>query len=906
MILIKKRTSASQPATDGTVSFSLRRRNADSECKKVTVSVNNLCKSVSRVPLEIAAVALPLPVEQTYSYAVPRAMQKIVRVGSAVLVPFGRRSLTGIVTAEGKALKSIVTMEGKALDAGKTRNEKRVLKEILDILDTEPAITGDQMKLAQWIADYYLCGLGEVLRAALPPGIGSSSEQRISRIKLEDPTAAEDGSMPAAAEDSPIPLSKKDKEILDALPESGSVSVKSLLLQNPSVTRSQLQRLESRGLLAIEFMLRGPRTTIRKMVIVHLSGPAAREEPGGIKQRAVLNALRHRARSNTANEGVTLDSGLPRDELLKQTGASTATVKRLQELGFVTLSEREIDRSRARTTNTEAIKPPPNHDLDPTQVNAIERIGSAIVAGRFETFLLHGVTGSGKTEVYIEALKLTRKQGKSGIILVPEISLTPQTVARFRSHFGEEIAVLHSRMSPGERFDAWRGIRAGKYPVVIGPRSAVLAPVDNLGLIVVDEEHEQSYKQFDPAPRYHARDVAVVRARQASAACVLGSATPSLESLTNAQTKKYILLSMPERVKTHGRRAKLPEVRVVDMRNRSATENGSSVLSTILSDAIEKRLLSGEQIILLQNRRGYAPTVRCEQCNWAPDCPDCSVTMIYHKSRRHLRCHYCGRTRKLPPRCPSCGNESVLQLGIGTQRVEEEILNRFPTARVARMDLDTTTFKNAHHKILDRFARGEADILLGTQMVSKGLDFGNVSLVGIIDADTGIYLPDIRAEERTFQLLTQVAGRAGRAELPGEVILQTHNPGHRVIQYAMQHDYDRFARNVLPERQALDYPPFGRIIAVLFSGPDANRVNRIALDWCREARKIDSSITILGPSPSFIGRIRKNHRSQILIKIERLRSHRGTRALIRQTNKALGNPPRNYRIAVDVDPIGLA
>jgi len=826
--------------------------------------------------LEIAAVALPLPIEKTYSYSVPPALRDIVRIGSAVLVPFGHQSLTGIVT-----------MEGKSLPDG-----KGALKSITDVLDIKPVISGDQLKLAEWIADYYLCAVGEVLRAALPPGIGSSSEQRISR------TYRSEGS---------LQISAAEKKILSAIPESGAVSVKSILRQEPSITRSQLRALQSKGLVSIEFTLRGPRTAIRKQVIVHLSPSAPSKKPTGSKQQAVLKKLRPDDASRVTNAGLmpSRDKGIPRDELLKKTGASTTTIKRLQELGYLTLSLQEVDRSRIFAGNTEAIISPPNHVLDPAQTDAIERIGGAIEDDRFETFLLHGVTGSGKTEVYIEALKMARRRGKSGIILVPEISLTPQTVARFRSHFGEEIAVLHSRMSPGERFDAWRGIRNGTYPIVIGPRSAILAPVENLGLIVVDEEHEQSYKQFDPSPRYHARDVAVVRARQISAACVLGSATPSLESLTNATSGKYTLLSMPERVKTNGRRATLPEVRVVDMRRKKSTGNGSSVLSEVLSDAIEKRLSSGEQVILLQNRRGYAPTVRCEECNWAPDCPDCSVTMIYHKSRRHLRCHYCGRTRKLPARCPSCASESVLQLGIGTQRVEEEIKDRFPDARVARMDLDTTAGKNAHHKILDRFASGKADILLGTQMVSKGLDFGNVSLVGIIDADTGIYLPDIRAEERTFQLLTQVAGRAGRADLPGEVILQTHNPGHRVIQYAMRHDYDRFARTILPERSALGYPPFGRIIAVLFSGPDAGRVNRLATDWCREANRIDSSVTILGPSPSFIGRVRRNHRAQILLKIERTRSHRHIRELIRRTSKALGHPPRNYRIAVDVDPVGL-
>lgn len=825
--------------------------------------------------MEIAAVALPLPIEQSYSYGVPPELRGIVRIGSAVLVPFGRQTLTGIVIDEGES------MEG----------EGRSLKPITDILDAEPAITGDQITLARWISEYYLCSMGEVLRAALPPGLTSSSKLRLER------------NSPVPGPDPGAPLTEMEQTILSTLPETGSVSIRSFLRELPAVTRQQLRKLESRGLLSKKLVVSGPRARARKLIHVHLCDAAPTDEPRGKLQLLVVEALREAAQEDAeAHIGAI---GMARETLIKQTGASTTTIKRLQEMGFVRLSEKEIDRSRSTVAALAAVKPPPHHELNPDQVGAIERITEAIEGDRFETFLLHGVTGSGKTEVYIEALKTARKRGKSGIVLVPEIALTPQTVARFRSHFGEEIAVMHSRMSPGERFDAWRGIRAGTYSIVIGPRSAVLAPVGNLGLIVVDEEHEQSYKQFDPAPRYHARDVAVMRASQNAAVCVLGSATPSLESITNARNGKYSLLSLPQRIVVDGQRARLPAVRIVDMRTKSIPGESFHILSRPLVEAIALRLAAEEQIILLQNRRGYAPIIRCEQCNWAPDCPDCSVTMTYHKSHRHLRCHYCGKTRRLPPSCPECGYDSVLQLGVGTQRVEEEILAHFPEARVARMDLDTTSTRNAHHRILDRFARREADILLGTQMVAKGLDFANVSLVGIIDADTGMHLPDIRAEERTFQLLTQVAGRAGRADIPGEVILQTKNPGHRVIQYATQHDYHRFVDNILPERAALDYPPYGRIVAVLVTGPDEAVVSRLARDWCRTALQIDSTLTLLGPSPSFISRVRQNHRVQILIKIEPQKSHRNVRDSIRRTNKSLGNPPRNYRISIDVDPAGL-
>ncbi|HYG69777.1 MAG TPA: primosomal protein N', partial [Anaeromyxobacteraceae bacterium] len=415
----------------------------------------------------------------------------------------------------------------------------------------------------------------------------------------------------------------------------------------------------------------------------------------------------------------------------------------------------------------------------PAQAAALGEIEGALAAGRPRTFLLHGVTGSGKTEVYIRAIRAALAQGKTALVLVPEIALTPQTVRRFRAHFGDRVAVLHSRMSDGERYDAWRAIRDGRYPIVIGPRSAVFAPLENLGLVVVDEEHEASYKQFDPAPRYHARDVAVMRAHRAGAVCVLGSATPSLESLANAKAAKYRLLKMPERVPVRGKQpAPLPPVRVVDLAREKEVRRLKGALSHDLRNAIRARLDRREQVILLQNRRGYAPVLTCDDCGFTPHCRDCAVSLTVHKPRRQLRCHYCGWTERQPDACPKCGSGALALLGAGTQRVEEELAEAFPEARVLRMDLDTTARRGAHRRLLDAFGSGEADVLLGTQMVAKGLDFPRVTLVGVVNADTGMLLPDFRAAERTFQLLAQVAGRAGRRDLPGEVILQTRNPGH--------------------------------------------------------------------------------------------------------------------------------
>ncbi len=778
-------------------------------------------------------------------------------VGHGVVVPFGKRTLTGIVTD--------VTHEAPDFEA----------KDIIGTVDEKALLTAEQLQLTKWISEYYLCSWGEAARASLPPGVDTVSEYRIQKCPFEDTG----------------PLSDIQKQLLSFIPTDSTVSLTGLRKTVPEASLDRLRGLESRGFLRIERGLRAPRTRVRYDQFVRLAGGAPEHPLRGVRQQAVMEAMMESDAS----------SGILQSQLLQKTGATSSTIRRLADLGLLAVEKREIDRS---ARNGSSGKPTSRIELNEHQKVAVNAITTAIHASGYKTFLLHGITGSGKTEVYIESLKKVRECGKSGIILVPEISLTPQTVQRFRSRFGNEIAVLHSRMGSGERFDAWRRIRSGQYPIVIGPRSAILAPVSNLGFIVVDEEHESSYKQFDPAPRYHARDVAVMRAQLNHAICVLGSATPSLESLANAENQKYTLLSMPERVETNTGKAVLPDVRIVDLRTERNPDEPNSVISKPLREAIRLRLAKNQQVILLQNRRGYAPSIRCHTCNWAPECPDCSVSMTYHKVKRHLRCHYCGRTAGLPRSCPDCG-AAVSQLGIGTQRVEEELEATFPDAVVARMDLDTTSAKDSHHKILEDFANGKSDILLGTQMVAKGLDFERVTLVGVIDADTGLSLPDIRAEERSFHLLTQVAGRAGRADLPGEVFFQTRNPGHRIIQFALRHDYERFARELLDERRALGYPPEGKLVAVLFSGPVEHQVMAFARRWSQIATELDPEIHLLGPSASYIGKVRKLYRVQVMIKRGRGDPHKRVREVIRRTNVQIGTPPKGYRIAVDVDPVGL-
>ncbi|WP_072715706.1 primosomal protein N' [Rhodothermus profundi] len=823
---------------------------------------------------DMVQVALPLPLMQCFTYRVPPAWQDAVQPGCRVLVPFGRRHLTGVVVPEAPP--------ASLPDS---------LKPILDVLDDEPALTEELLQLTRWMADYYVCSWGEVIRAALPPGLEIESRRRLYP-----------GQPPAE------PLSERAAAVLRLVAAHPGITIRRLRQELGSTPYGLLHRLVRAGLLRLEEALEAPRVQIKKERHVRFAPayrtPAAQEQLlhrlRGARQRALVAALQA-----LQLEGVTEP---PRATLLARAGAPPATLRRLVEQGILELVDKEVIRSPLEAEPPPAPSPITFH---PEQQAALDRIAEAIDARRFETFLLHGVTGSGKTEVYIAALKRVRRQGRTGIILVPEIALTPQTVQRFRAHFGDEVAVLHSRMSEGERYDTWRQLRTGRYPIVIGPRSAVLAPLENLGLIVVDEEHERSYKQFDPAPRYHARDVAVYRAYLNNAVCVLGSATPSLESYLNARRGKYTLLEMQRRAPTVGRTpARLPQVRLIDLRH-TRLANGNP-LAPPLVRAIAHRLERGEQVILLQNRRGFAPVLECTACGWSPHCPHCSVTLTYHKVPHQLRCHYCGYATRHPNTCPQCSAATLEPLGTGTQRVEEALQTLFPEARVLRMDLDTTRGRRAHHHLLSRFARGEADILLGTQMVAKGLDFPRVTLVGVVNADTGLLLPDFRADEHTFQLLMQVAGRAGRADRPGEVLLQTRNPDHRVFRYLLRHDYVALALELLAERQQLGYPPYTRLAVVECSGPEETRVQELARSWAERFHHLQQQtpgghlIEVLGPTPALHERLKGRYRYHVLLKAPRRSDAPALQPLLRRTLESFPSLPRSYRLTLDIDPAGLS
>ena len=594
---------------------------------------------------------------------------------------------------------------------------------------------------------------------------------------------------------------------------------------------------------------------------------------------------------------------LSSSDLYQATGASKSSLDALVRKKLCTLEKREVVRDYYNDLQVEA---PKKVILNADQQKSLDAVKNSTESENFDTMLLHGVTGSGKTQVYIEAIHHIRSKGKTAIVMVPEIALTPQMVRRFRAHFGDKVAVFHSRMTPGERYDSWRKTWEGEHHIVIGPRSAIFAPLKNVGLIVVDEEHEPSYKQNDQVPRYNARDVAIVRAKIENAVVVLGSATPAVESFYNTHTKKFKLLTMPNRIDD----VPMPTINIVDMRYEPKIigRKDPIIFSRKLREKIDEKVSKGEQIILFLNRRGFATIFKCKDCGYLAKCENCDITLTYHLRGKLLKCHYCGYTQRAMETCPECSGQDVLLRGIGTQRVEEELHTLFPGITSLRMDTDTTKGRRAHDTVLTKFGSGKHSVLLGTQMVAKGLDFPNVTLVGVISADTELLFPDFRAAERTFQLLTQVAGRAGRKQKTGEVIIQTFSSDHYSLQYAKKHDYDNFFKSELFDRRGLNYPPYSRMINVLFKGPELERVERAATQLAELIPQNDA-YRILGPSPAQLSKIQNKYRWQILFMSEKEKDATGTQ-MKNALRKAMDqfkkkHRPRKVNISVDVDPMSI-
>jgi len=764
-----------------------------------------------------ALVALPLPLATPYTYRIPETLGDRVVPGARVVVPVRRRELIGLVTA--------VEVEPPGAAA----------KDVLAVPDPEPAVSAALLATADWISGYYAAPLGLTLKSILPGGMWGESRVIVS---LRNGTPAPGG------------VAGELVDWLDARGGEAAVATASRALKRPLWdVIERLSRVE-----AVTLRVQPPDTSAAGLTerVLTLS-----DERPTLLERDTL--FHRRPRQRQLYETLeTLGGSASVRHLSEQLGFGESVLKALVREGLARAARSEVLRDPFAGSPA---SPPPT-TLTSDQSAALTAI-SALPPG--EGALLFGVTGSGKTLVYLEAVRRALSRGQGAIVLVPEIGLTPQTVSRFRGAFGDEIAVLHSALSDGERADAWRLLRRGERRVAVGARSAVFAPVVDLGIIVIDEEHEASYKNGE-TPRYHTREVAAVRARLEGARLILGSATPSLETMVRAETSLQ-LLRLPERV---GSRP-LPPVEVIDLRIAlKATRTGPVAWSEALDSAIVGTLARREQALLLLNRRGYAAFLQCPECGEVWQCPHCSISLTVHQAPAGLRCHYCGHEEPLPLNCRTCANPVQHMRGIGTQQLERMLADRYPGARIARMDLDTTSTKWSHQRILASVEAGEVDLLIGTQMIAKGLDFPNVTLVGVVDADTGLYLPDFRSAERTFQLLAQVAGRAGRGPKGGRVIVQTRHPGHHALVWAREHDAEGFLRQERELREDPPYPPATSLVNLLLSGTDEGGVGQRAAavaDWCTAlVERYHLPISVLGPAPCPLVRIKDRWRWHVLLK----------------------------------------
>lgn len=800
-----------------------------------------------------ARVATPIHSDKSFTYLIPESLRPEISLGSEVLVDLGGRKVSGFV----------VGFDSKPVEG---------LKEIDSIVCEKPLFSKEMLGLTRWIADYYMCSWGEALRAAIPAGAGARERRYVKALNKSQPG-----------------LGKRERDILNAVAGKDKMSLRHLARLFPDVdVQAAIRRLEARKAVSISSSVSGSLLIPAKETLVTLVDSARKagraDSPGkrAPGQSAILDYL-IQSHEGCATWG----------ELRRTLSVRLSSLKALEKRGLIRIS------SVVKTTDPmDGLRmqesPPPK--LTHHQAHALTLVKNYIEGNRYRTMLLYGVTGSGKTEVYLRAVALAVKSDKQAIVLVPEISLTPQTASRFIARFGPRVAILHSRLSQKDRGDVWRRIGEGDFDVVIGPRSAVFAPVRSLGLIVVDEEQEPSYKQADMSPRYNARDVAVMRARTENCLCMLGSATPSLESFYNALSGKYDLAVLPERID----KRPLPRAEVVDMR----TER-DPIFSSALKEKMVDRMEKGEQIMLLLNRRGFSRFILCRDCGYVERCPRCSVSLTYHQNRSILLCHYCGFRRKAYDSCPRCKGTRLLLKGLGTERVERELKKMLPGVRILRMDMDTTRRKHAHRDIFQTFRRHDADILLGTQMIAKGFDFPEVTLVGVISADTSLNLPDLRSTERTFQLLTQVAGRAGRSALGGEVIIQTFSPDLDVIRAAASQGYRQFFDVESSERGELDYPPFSRMMKITVKSSDSllaqTAAQKLKQTIEEKIKKNGSDMSVLGPAPAPVFRLRGNYRYQILLKARKpMLAQRMLGPIL-----AHWSAPKKVRLTVDPDPVEI-
>lgn len=819
-----------------------------------------------------ADLILPVPIPTLFTYRVPYTLNEKVKTGQRVIVPFGdRKILTGIIAA-----------------LHETPPKEHEAKYILELLDDEPSVNQQQLQLFSWIADYYMCCTGDVMNAAMPAGLKLSSE---SMVQLH-PAFSWETTLFEFSDRETMILKRLEHEVLPYSEIARLLDVKNIysllksLVNKEAIVIFEEVREKYKPKTEKRIRLQKPyldHAALEKIFITLADKP---------KQEAVL--LKYLQEVHALHDATANEHGIARKKLLEP-DLSESSLNTL--IRHHILEEFEVIVSRLEQGDETVIA---EINLTDDQARSQQEILDAFQQHRVT--LLHGVTGSGKTELYINLIKKAMDGGSQVLYLLPEIALTTQIVQRLKKVFGSTLGVYHSRFSDNERVEVWNGVLTGRFRFVVGVRSSVFLPFDNLGLIIVDEEHDTSYKQQEPAPRYHARDVALMMGNFHHCKVLLGSATPSVESYYLAQTGKYGYVRLDKRFGD----AQLPTVTLANMSQERKQKKVKGEFSSVLLKSISTALANQEQVIIFQNRRGYAPMVQCEDCHWIPKCVNCAVSLTYHQYRHAMVCHYCGYRESLPEQCPTCSSRRLLTAGYGTEKLEEELKLHFPEAHVQRMDLDTTRSRTGYETIIDQFEQKKTDILVGTQMVTKGLDFNHVSLVGVFNADRMMHFPDFRSYERAFQLLTQVSGRAGRRSKQGHVIIQTSQPDHPILHFITHHTFQEFYDNELADRKNHAYPPFARLIELTVKHADKKVTYEAATQLANALRQSLTGVRIIGPGEPMIGRIRNQYLMSILIKIPRDSGHLHElkHQLEREMNTVVRQKEfRSVRIIADVDPV---
>ncbi|UKJ06632.1 replication restart helicase PriA [Solitalea lacus] len=810
-----------------------------------------------------AEVILPLAISRNYTYRVPHELNQQIRVGQRVVVQFGKNKVY-------TALVNQLTTDAPTLYEAKY---------IISILDDMPLITENQLRMWQWISSYYMCYIGEVMNAALPSAMKLASETKV--LLNRDHTF--DKSL----------LTDKEYLVVDALEIKDELSINDIMkVLGQKLVMPIVKSLNEKQIVLVSEELNNRyKPKFETFVQLHkaYNRPEQLKELFQLLERApkqvdLLMVYLHLSK---------IKSSVSKKELMEESGASAAAFTALVDKDIFRIEKKEV--SRFSEPEIELIK---NYTLSVAQESAL----TEILQGFTENMpvLLHGVTASGKTQIYIKLIEDCLKTGKQTLYLLPEIALTAQMIQRLQAYFGDNVGVYHSKYNDNERAEIWQKTLKNQYKIILGARSSVFLPFADLGLIIVDEEHETSFKQFDPAPRYNARDTALYLSHLHGAKIILGSATPSVESYFNATSGRYKLVSLVERFGG----VQLPEIQVADLQQERKQKSMRSHFSSLLFTEMELALNKKEQIILFQNRRGYAPMLVCGTCGFTPKCINCDISLTYHKHDNKLHCHYCGFKEEIFYRCPACGSTQVEQKGFGTEKIEDELAIMFPSARIARMDLDSTRSKYGYQQLINDFEERKIDILVGTQMVTKGLDFENVSLIGILNADAMLNYPDFRAFERSYQLMTQVSGRAGRRNSRGKVIVQSNQPSHKVIEWVMYNKYDLLFKAELAERSGFQYPPFFRLIQIDIKNRDLNQVSESA-EFLAKDLKLQLGKRVLGPEFPLIVRIRNFYIKTILIKVERENVSIGkVKQLIQAAIERFYTQKenRNSLIKIDVDP----